>query len=99
MKGLVLSGRNESDLNSAAEEAKAKASNPEFKSLIIVGDIGVETDIVRLINESVAFFGSIDYAVNNAGVSPFYPSTSTPTNQSSSLLKSSNHSWRRLPKS
>jgi NAD(P)-dependent dehydrogenase (short-subunit alcohol dehydrogenase family) len=69
VKGLVLSGRNEGDLKNAAEEAKSCASNPEFDTLIIVADIGVEADIIRMINQGVAHFGRIDYAVNNAGVS------------------------------
>jgi NAD(P)-dependent dehydrogenase (short-subunit alcohol dehydrogenase family) len=68
VKGLVLSGRNEDDLTSSANEAKARATNPDFKFLIVVGDVGEESDIIRLIDESVAFFGRIDYAVNNAGV-------------------------------
>lgn len=64
-----MSGRNEDALKSAADEAKAVATNPEFKFLIVTGDIGREEDIIRLIQEGVAFFGRIDYAVNNAGVS------------------------------
>ncbi|KAH9215891.1 hypothetical protein DL95DRAFT_499368 [Leptodontidium sp. 2 PMI_412] len=67
VRGLVLSGRNQGDLQAAATDAQALATNPEFAFLVVPGDVGVEADIINLMSKSVEHFGRIDYAVNNAG--------------------------------
>lgn len=69
VKGLVLSGRDEADLQQTASLALAKATSSEFETLVVVCDITSESDIINLVQSAVDKFGQIDYAVNNAGVS------------------------------
>ncbi|VUC36675.1 unnamed protein product [Clonostachys rosea] len=67
VSGLVLSARNKDKLEETAAKAKELATNSSFETLVVVGDISQENDIVNLIKKTVEKFGKIDYAVNNAG--------------------------------
>ncbi|CAH0004421.1 unnamed protein product [Clonostachys byssicola] len=67
VRGLVLSARNDAKLEETAAKAKELATNSSFETLVVVGDISQEDDIVNVIKKAVEKFGKIDYAVNNAG--------------------------------
>jgi NAD(P)-dependent dehydrogenase (short-subunit alcohol dehydrogenase family) len=69
VKGLVLSSRTQADLEEVAKQAKQRATNPDFDCLVVVCDISKEDNVVSLVKATVDKFNSIDYAVNNAGVS------------------------------
>jgi short-subunit dehydrogenase len=62
---VVISGRNQDNLNETAAELK------QFHQdiLAVQADVSNENDCVRLINETLNRFGSIDILINNAGMS------------------------------
>lgn len=63
---VVIAARN-------ADEAKKSAgeiSDQGFKVIAVPTDVSVETDVIRLVNETVTSYGSIDILVNNAGIFP-----------------------------
>jgi glucose 1-dehydrogenase len=51
-----------------AEETKAKVEATGRKGLIVRADLGIVSDIRRLIAESIQEFGKLDILVNNAGL-------------------------------
>jgi len=63
---VALVGRNEARLQETAQEI-AKVSN--VKTICLVADVAVEADVKRVIEQAAQEFGSLDYLVNNAGVS------------------------------
>lgn len=63
---IVLVGRNENRLNSIAKQCEEQHRN---KVLIIIGDISIDIDVDRIINETVTTFGRIDILINCAGIS------------------------------
>ena len=52
----------------AARESEAAATNPSYKSLPIAVDVCNMTSVERMVKETVATFGRIDYGLNSAGV-------------------------------
>lgn len=65
---VVITGRHEDKLRQAAEEIGAGH---------IAGDVGVEADAVRTVEEFVERHGRIDLLVNNAGFGIFKPLVET----------------------
>ncbi len=63
---LALFARNETALRETAHLCQ-QAGAPE--PLVVVGDVTQSGDCVRLITETVARFGALDYLIANAGVS------------------------------
>ena len=51
-----------------AEETKAKVEATGRKGLVIQADLGVVSDVHRLVNDGVQHFGKLDILVNNAGL-------------------------------
>ncbi len=49
-------------------EAEMKDEGRPFLGLKI--DVSIETDVQKLVNQTVSHFGRIDFLVNNAGISP-----------------------------
>jgi short-subunit dehydrogenase len=62
---VVISGRNPESLR----ETEAELRKIHQDVLAIQADVSVENDCVRLINETLNRFGSIDILINNAGIS------------------------------
>lgn len=62
---VVISGRNEDTLSQTEKELKTYHND----ILAVKADVSNENDCVRLINETLNRFGSIDILINNAGIS------------------------------
>jgi NAD(P)-dependent dehydrogenase (short-subunit alcohol dehydrogenase family) len=60
---LVVSGRRDEAGNALAEELRALGAEAEF----INADVRNEDDVRALVDETIARFGGLDVAVNNAG--------------------------------
>ena len=60
---IVVSGRKEELGHALAKEIRALGTEAEF----VAADVRHESDVQRLIDETVARFGRLDVAVNNAG--------------------------------
>lgn len=60
---LALVGRNASNLSAVANKCTSST-----KPLEIVADVTIESDVVRIVSETIAHFGRIDVIVNNAGI-------------------------------
>ena len=61
---LILTARSEDLLQGVADKCRGKGS----KVTAVVGDVSVETDVMKVIAEGVAEHGRIDILVNNAGI-------------------------------
>lgn len=62
---VVISGRNAETLENARQELEQQG----VEILAVQGDVSVEQDCVRLINETLNRYGRIDVLINNAGIS------------------------------
>ncbi|WP_210486181.1 SDR family oxidoreductase [Rufibacter aurantiacus] len=62
---IVISARNTQKLQGVGQELKAAG----VEYLAVIGDVSIEEDCRRLIEETVARFGKIDVMLNNAGIS------------------------------
>jgi NAD(P)-dependent dehydrogenase (short-subunit alcohol dehydrogenase family) len=61
---VVLSGRREQEGQAVVEEIKKAGGGAHF----VRADVAQEADVKRLVDETVARFGRLDVAFNNAGV-------------------------------
>ncbi|KAE9412321.1 hypothetical protein Angca_002926, partial [Angiostrongylus cantonensis] len=60
---VVVSGRREEDGNKLADELRGLGAEAEF----IQADVRHEEDVRNLVDKTLARFGHLDVAVNNAG--------------------------------
>lgn len=58
---LVLTGRNEANLKETAEKCQTEP-------VLVIADVNIEADRVKIINIAIEKFGKIDVLVNNAGL-------------------------------
>jgi glucose 1-dehydrogenase len=63
--GIVINSRNKEETQKTSDEMKGSF---DCQSIPIAADISKEPDCIRLIEETVAYFGRIDVLVNNAGI-------------------------------
>lgn len=63
---VVMSGRNEMNLKTAADAVQKKHNS---KVLAIAGDVSIEADCKILIEKTISEFGTIHVLINNAGIS------------------------------
>ncbi|KZO91439.1 oxidoreductase [Calocera viscosa TUFC12733] len=68
IKAAVLCDVNSAGLEKVATGLVTTATNPRFETLTLVVDVSKEAECQRMVNEAVARFGRIDYAVNCAGI-------------------------------
>ncbi|MBP3959021.1 glucose 1-dehydrogenase [Gemmata sp. G18] len=68
---VVLSGRRETEGLAVVEEIKKAGGTAAF----VQADVAKEADVKRLVEETVAKFGRLDVAFNNAGVESMGPVT------------------------
>jgi short-subunit dehydrogenase len=64
---LVLAARSTDALEKLAAELRASG----IKAIAVSTDVGEESQLVRLVERSMAEFGAIDVLVNNAGIEAF----------------------------
>jgi short-subunit dehydrogenase len=64
---LVLAARSEDALNKLADELAAGGERP----VVVVADVGTESEVQRIASEAIDRFGRVDTWVNNAGVSVY----------------------------
>lgn len=62
---LVIVGRNEENLRKIEKECNSASSN---STLVIVADVTIETNVQKIIDETIKTFGRLDVLVNNAGI-------------------------------
>ncbi|MCU0382643.1 MAG: SDR family oxidoreductase [Cyclobacteriaceae bacterium] len=62
---VAITGRREKELN----EVKIELEKQGVACLTIVGDVSVEADAKRMVDDSINHFGSLDVLINNAGIS------------------------------
>ncbi|BAQ11636.1 short-chain dehydrogenase/reductase SDR [Bacillus sp. OxB-1] len=67
---VAICGRNEEALLEASQKIYEKTG---ARPLPIVGDVTVEEDCKRIVNETASHFGGLDILVNNAGTSSANP--------------------------
>lgn len=61
---VAIVGRNESKLKNVSKICEKKGSRP----FLIAADVTKDDDVIRLVNDTVNYFGKLDVLVNNAGV-------------------------------
>lgn len=66
---VVFADINKSAAEEAAEEARARAKNLQFRATAIEVDVSNETSVDLMVRSVQREFGRIDYSVNSAGVS------------------------------
>lgn len=64
---LILADLNGEGLETVSKELKKL--DTEVQTCLVTCDISIEADVQRMVDEGVAAFGAIHYAVNNAGIS------------------------------
>jgi dehydrogenase/reductase SDR family member 7B len=64
---LVLNARNEILLNTAIEELKKQFGTVDI--IGVAGDVAIEDDCKKIIEQAAKHFGKIDVLINNAGIS------------------------------
>ncbi|XP_045195362.2 3-oxoacyl-[acyl-carrier-protein] reductase FabG-like [Mercenaria mercenaria] len=62
---LALSGRNEDNLKKTGDVCEKLGGN---KVLCIQGDVTIEEDVKRIVEETVTHYGQLDILVNSAGI-------------------------------
>ncbi|UXI15535.1 Fragile X mental retardation syndrome-related protein 1 [Sarcoptes scabiei] len=63
---VVVTGRNQIEANRVADECY-RLSPRKLKPLVVIADLTVENDIIRLMKSTIAMFGKLDVLINNAG--------------------------------
>ncbi|NIG55081.1 SDR family NAD(P)-dependent oxidoreductase [Chitinophaga sp. Cy-1792] len=61
---VVLTGRTEATLKAVTEEIKAAGGD----AIYVVADVSIPEDCERMVEETVARYGQLDIACNNAGI-------------------------------
>ncbi|MBD2088713.1 glucose 1-dehydrogenase [Microcoleus sp. FACHB-1515] len=70
----------------ALQTACGQAANCAVKTLLIQGDVSKEADILRMVNETIEKFGSLDILINNAGIQTESASHEVPTEEFDRIL-------------
>ncbi|CAG2164655.1 unnamed protein product [Oppiella nova] len=66
---VVVTGRNQSRIDSVAQEAQELSPN-KLKPLKVTADLRVSADVKRLYDTTMKTFGRLDVLINNAGIYP-----------------------------
>ncbi|XP_066925091.1 3-oxoacyl-[acyl-carrier-protein] reductase FabG-like [Clytia hemisphaerica] len=64
---VVITGRNEDNLKKIAQKCE-EASPTSEKALVIAADLAKESDVEKVINDTIKQFQQINVLVNNAGI-------------------------------
>ncbi|OTB07644.1 hypothetical protein M426DRAFT_317947 [Hypoxylon sp. CI-4A] len=68
-KGLLVADLNLKGAQEVVAEAKALATNPEFRAEAIQIDVADEESVKKVVAHTVQSFGRIDYSLHSAGIS------------------------------
>jgi NAD(P)-dependent dehydrogenase (short-subunit alcohol dehydrogenase family) len=68
---VVITGRRNAEGQEVVKQIQAASGTAHF----VQGDIAVEADVKRMVDETVEKFGRLDVAFNNAGIELFQPIT------------------------
>ncbi|KAL1984530.1 hypothetical protein VTN96DRAFT_9030 [Rasamsonia emersonii] len=68
VEGVIFADLNKAQAESAAEESKTYAQNPNFRAVVVEVDIVDEAAVQNMVEVAVKEFGRIDYCVHCAGV-------------------------------
>jgi len=68
---LVLSGRNEANLQSTMEKCVCIRPDAEQQPLLVIADMCSEADVARLVDTAIQKCGRLDILVNSAGIVEF----------------------------
>lgn len=74
--GIVINARKRDEAERVAREVQDLAN---CDSIAVIADISQEADCIRLIDETVKYYGRIDVLVNNAGIQQDVPFEDTST--------------------
>jgi 2-deoxy-D-gluconate 3-dehydrogenase len=66
---VVVAARTSSELDQVVEELEAKGG----QALAVVCDVSQEEQVIRMVEETTAAFGTVDILVNNAGIGNIRP--------------------------
>ncbi|KAF7938759.1 uncharacterized protein EAE98_001097 [Botrytis deweyae] len=72
--GILLADLSLSSAQSAAQECKSYASNPDCRILSIHVDVTDEQSVQKMVDTAIKEFGRIDYYVHSAGIGTSTPS-------------------------
>ena len=61
---LIITARSEDLLQAVADKCRSKGS----KVTAVVGDVSIENDVLKVIDQGIAEHGQIDVLINNAGI-------------------------------
>lgn len=67
--GVGFADLNLAAAQSAASDARARATNPNFRAIAIEVDVSKEDSVIQMVQIVKEEFRRIDYSVNSAGVS------------------------------
>ncbi len=79
---VVVNGSSD---RAAAERVAEEARAFGVQALVVMGDVGTEAECMRIAQEALARFGTVDVLVNNAALRPARP-----------FLESTAEDWRRV---
>lgn len=63
---LAITGRNSVNLEDVSEKC-AKVHTTSDKPLVLIGDVGNESDVEKVLKTTIEQYGKLDVLVNNAG--------------------------------
>ncbi|TDF89746.1 SDR family NAD(P)-dependent oxidoreductase [Paenibacillus piri] len=58
---------------SDAEVTKSEVEKHNVRALVIQADVGNKEEVERMVEQTIAYFGTIDVLINNAGTTQFIP--------------------------
>lgn len=67
---LSLNGRNKDNLENVCKKCE-EVSSSKYKPFLVIGDLTKESDVKKLVEDTINKFGKLDILINNAGIIEF----------------------------
>ncbi|KAI5843062.1 hypothetical protein DFP73DRAFT_595605 [Morchella snyderi] len=93
--GVAFADINLETATTAAEESKKYATNPAYRAIVVHVDVSDEASVNAMVEKAVGEFGSLNYAVNSAGVSFTNQVGGIPKHSETNLGNLSTQEWER----